>query len=72
MGGGFRLIFFFIGDGGLSQFFFVGDGVEKYVPPDPPSHLILEQPLCLQLAVWIEKSIQKTAYSYYCLAKHSK
>jgi hypothetical protein len=37
----------FIGDGGLSQFFLVGGGGEKYVPPDPPAYLILEQPLQL-------------------------
>ena len=40
----FRLQFFFIGDEGLSQFFLVGGGGEKYVPPDPPTHLNLEQP----------------------------
>jgi hypothetical protein len=41
----FSLQFFFIGDEGLSQFFLVGGGSEKYVPPDPLTHLILEQPL---------------------------
>jgi hypothetical protein len=45
MSGGFQVTTFFIGDGGLSQFFLVGGGGEKYVPPDPPTHLILEQPL---------------------------
>jgi hypothetical protein len=35
---------FCIGDGDLSQFFLVGSGGEKYVPPNPPTHLILEQP----------------------------
>jgi hypothetical protein len=35
---------YILGDGGLSQFFLVGGGDEKYVPPNPPTHLILEQP----------------------------
>ena len=33
-----------IGDGGRSKFFLVGGWGNNNVPPDPPTHLILEQP----------------------------
>ena len=40
----FRLQFVLLVMGGLSQFVLVGGGGEKYVPPEPPTHLILEHP----------------------------